>query len=483
MTDRTASLDHYTNTLRWGLAYLDGKNPDVMGPGWHKRPITKPGDFPEGYNIGLNHEYSRTATLDIDHPAAKLAFEIVGISLESLLEEAPYKIVGNPDNYPKPVFRIPEGTKLKVKQLKWPDPSGKVNGNGTPHLITIFELRGGDGASQDVLPPSVHPDTGTAYTWLNDNIPQSSDDIPFLPQKLLMLWENWDTLNEKLKKSCPWAEKKQPQAGSDFHVAIVQKKFNEKYMPVEVLERNGYKPKGKKWLCPNSSSGIPGIIVLGEGEKIVSFHGSDPLGDGYPHDAYDCAVILEYGGDRKKAWHELKKELGITFDHSTNGNGNGNGNGSSAHNGEEFSEGEQADEEPATSPVFKPFTLAELMQQPPKEWLIDNLIGRGDITMVFGDAGSGKTFIAIDLILAAALGRQFAARFPIKQPLRVAYCAGEGIAGLPNRFAAAINKWHVSPNDLALTIYTDVPQLFDDQAEKSIYTFVRELSERSEQIN
>lgn len=134
-------------------------------------------------------------------------------------------------------------------------------------------------------------------------------------------------------------------------------------------------------------------------------------------------------------------------------------------------------------PVFKPLTLAELMQQPPKEWLIDNLIGRGDIAMVFGEAGSGKTFVTIDLILAAALGRQFAARFPIKQPLRVAYAAGEGIAGLPNRFTAAINKHHVSPNDLTLTIYTDVPQLFDEKAEKSIYAFVRELSERSEQVD
>jgi P4 family phage/plasmid primase-like protien len=320
MSERTAFINHYTKELALGLVALNGKIP-AMGDGWHKRPITNPNDFPDGKDIGLNHEYSRTATLDIDHPAAKLALEIVGIGLESLLEEAPYKIVGNPDNYPKPVFRIPEGQKLKVKQLKWPDPSGKVNANGTPHLISIFELRGGEGASQDVLPPSIHPDTGTVYTWLNGAVPPKPEAIPLLPEKLLMLWGNWDSLSDKLKNACPWAEKKQTQADSDFDVEIVQRKFNEKYKPAEILERNGYKLKGKKWLCPNSSSGIPGIIVLGEGEKIISFHGSDPLGDGYPHDAYDCAVILEYGGDKSKGWHELQKELGITFNHSTNGHG------------------------------------------------------------------------------------------------------------------------------------------------------------------
>lgn len=222
----------------------------------------------------------------------------------------------------------------------------------------------------------------------------------------------------------------------------------------------------------------------------------------------DQAEIEKALRSAKKRVGDKKREIPeADYTAPVNGNGNGhgpaepkeetkdtragfgeNGNGTGSHSGEEIPKGEpaaadsQAGEEPAP-PVFKPLTLAELMQQPPKEWLVDNLIGRGDIAMVFGDAGSGKTFIAIDLILAAALGRQFAARFPIKQPLKVAYCAGEGIAGLPNRFAAAINKWHVSPSDLTLTIYTDVPQLFDEQAEKSIYTFVRELSERCEQIN
>ena len=133
--------------------------------------------------------------------------------------------------------------------------------------------------------------------------------------------------------------------------------------------------------------------------------------------------------------------------------------------------------------VFKPFTLIDLMQLPPKEWLYFNLIGKGDIAALFGEAGTGKTFVGMDFILSGILGRQFAGLFNISKPFKVAYCAGEGVAGLKNRFAAAVNKYQVSPKDLGLTVYTDVPQLFDPNADKSIYVFVQELLDRGEQID
>lgn len=319
-TNRQVMLDHYINRLGWGLCYCEGKNPEIMGTGWQNRPILNVQNFPNGHNIGLNHSYSKTVTLDIDHPAAKIALAAVGIDLDSLLKYR-YKIFGNPARPGKPVYRLPAQLDFKpeTKQLKWPDPTGAKNENGTPKLITIFELRSGN--HQDILPPSIHPDTQQPYAW--ENIPESPGVLLELPPKLQVLFKNWDSLEPKMKAACPWLDLS-PKYDSNFDVAAVQKAFNEKYTPSDILERNGYTKHGDKWLCPNSSTGNPGIISLGQdGNKILSFHGSDPLGDGKPHDAYDCAVILEFNGDKSKAWHTLKDELGITF--SQNGEGSHNG--------------------------------------------------------------------------------------------------------------------------------------------------------------
>lgn len=140
------------------------------------------------------------------------------------------------------------------------------------------------------------------------------------------------------------------------------------------------------------------------------------------------------------------------------------------------SQPEQAElEDPPAEPVFKRLTLAQLIQRPAKRWLIDGFLGEQDTGMFFGDAGTGKTFAAVDLIFSTILKRQFAGKFDIARPLSVAYCASEGIGGLPQRFCAGANHYQV---DLAHTdnfsSFLDVPQLFDPKAITSVYTFVND---------
>jgi len=142
----------------------------------------------------------------------------------------------------------------------------------------------------------------------------------------------------------------------------------------------------------------------------------------------------------------------------------------------------QAEQEADAIPVykFKPRSLAELLAMPPKEWIIDQVLGAGDLAMLYGAPGSGKTFVVVDAIFSACLGTQWAMRFDIPRPLNVAYCAGEGVSGLPSRFGAAAQHHGVDdplkfPN---FTFYEVTPALYyDDSARNDIESIERFATE------
>lgn len=145
----------------------------------------------------------------------------------------------------------------------------------------------------------------------------------------------------------------------------------------------------------------------------------------------------------------------------------------------------QADEETVSADgfKFKPMTMREMLLMPPKRWIIDQVLGASDIAMVYGSPGSGKTFVIVDLLFAACLGQTWAMRFDVPKPLSVAYCAGEGISGLPSRFGAAAEHYDVE--DLpSFTFYAVTPSLFCDERLKndteSIERFVFEWRQRQD---
>jgi len=131
--------------------------------------------------------------------------------------------------------------------------------------------------------------------------------------------------------------------------------------------------------------------------------------------------------------------------------------------------------------TFRGYTLAELAQRPRKQWLIDQLVGVGDLFMVFGDAGSAKTLVIIDLAIAAGLGRVFADQFQTARPLKIAYCAGEGVDGLNSRFIAAVNKQKVNLDAVDVRVFTTVPQLFNHNTPETVDLFIEELLDQGKE--
>lgn len=79
-------------------------------------------------------------------------------------------------------------------------------------------------------------------------------------------------------------------------------------------------------------------------------------------------------------------------------------------------------------------SVPELEQIPEVAWLVEDLVAEESLAVVYGPTGSYKTFVAIDLALSIAAGREFAGR-PTKRGA-VAYVCAEGQAGIKWRIRA-----------------------------------------------
>ncbi|WP_373995938.1 hypothetical protein [Pseudomonas aeruginosa] len=74
--------------------------------------------------------------------------------------------------------------------------------------------------------------------------------------------------------------------------------FNRAHDVEALLEAHGYLKRGKKWLCPQSSTGLPGVTVS-EGGCIHTM--AQTLANGHQNDAFDVFCILDHNGNQGEA--------------------------------------------------------------------------------------------------------------------------------------------------------------------------------------
>ena len=135
-------------------------------------------------NVGLAHLYCSpyaTAALDIDDfGLASTYLANKGIDLQALLD-APdaVQINSGRQNRAKLLYRLPFDTRLmETKQIS--DPVSK-------DMVLELRCASSNGKTvQDLLPPSIHPETGIEYKWAGKG---DWRDIPFIPGALFTLWE------------------------------------------------------------------------------------------------------------------------------------------------------------------------------------------------------------------------------------------------------------------------------------------------------
>lgn len=157
-------------------------------PGWNlkQNALKAQGDLPHGYGIGLAHAYSGTMALDIDNWTVTTSLLAEhGIDLQALYD-APDAVVINSGKpgHGKLLYAMPFGAAL---------PSKKIMHSG----ITAYELRCATVSGltvQDVLPPSIHPETRQPYHWAGHG---HWTRMPVIPQPLLDLWNGMLTQDKE----------------------------------------------------------------------------------------------------------------------------------------------------------------------------------------------------------------------------------------------------------------------------------------------
>ncbi len=298
------------------------------------------------HNMGVVLGPSRVCSLDVDHVeyTRQVLRDVLGMDLDTLPSAYP-TLVGNPARF-RVMFRLPDGVEFSRHSLSWPnelDPDGsqfkqlmaearQAKSAGDAALeadlrakakplapVTVFELRAGP--VQDVLPPSIHPETGRPYFW---RTPPSADGLPELPRDLLNIWRNWDVFKRMAMEACPWAPKAAPvpvRAASPARAPVgdqpsVIEAFNRAQDVESLLKAHGYERRGRKWLCPQSSTGLPGVTISDEG-RVYSHHGSDPLANGHMNDPFDVFCILEHNGDTSAAIKAAARLLGLEHKRSS----------------------------------------------------------------------------------------------------------------------------------------------------------------------
>lgn len=345
MTTKTHSwyAERYTSRYNWQLVPLKPNSKLPILNDWGNETLN--GTASDYYaknpthNIGVALGPSLMCSLDIDCEASfQELLKEYGIPTDEL--DAMPTIRGKGKRL---LFRMPAGSSLNYAKLNWPsrnDPTGdihkrlmklaataKADGDTTRErrlraiakryrIYTVFELRISTDSKQrfDVLPPSMHPDTGKPYSW-SVQPPATLDAWPEPPAWLLAIWEAWESFKPQFRDACPWSVKPEaiPAKAISRTVSVSDGDTPiETYLKhntlVEALSVYGYRQIGRRWLSPHSATGLPGVTVMPSETSCWIHHASDPLCSeetGKPVNAFDLYCHYEHGDDASAACKQI----------------------------------------------------------------------------------------------------------------------------------------------------------------------------------
>jgi hypothetical protein len=109
---------------------------------------------------------------------------------------------------------------------------------------------------------------------------------------------------------------------------------------------------------------------------------------------------------------------------------------------------------------FGPVPIYDLSLAPPMDWLIKGVLPRGELGVLFGASGSGKTFVALDLAFSVARGNAWRDRRTTRG--RVVIIAAEGGAGIGKRGEAYARYYDFNLQGVDVHVITAAPNFLDN---------------------
>lgn len=109
---------------------------------------------------------------------------------------------------------------------------------------------------------------------------------------------------------------------------------------------------------------------------------------------------------------------------------------------------------------FTPESLVDFLGRPPMRWIIKGIVPDADLTVIYGEPGAGKSFVALDLALCMATGTPWRGKRTKKK--RVVYVCAEGLGGVSQRIQAGLSARKLEMVDVDLAVVPDAPSLVED---------------------
>lgn len=110
-------------------------------------------------------------------------------------------------------------------------------------------------------------------------------------------------------------------------------------------------------------------------------------------------------------------------------------------------------------PSYKSVDLATLFKISPLEWLVHEILPGNGLSFLYGEAGCGKTFLAIDIAGAIARGAAWAGK--PTQKGAVLYVATEDFSGLSTRMRAYCNEHPLDVSSMPFRVWREGLDLLD----------------------
>lgn len=427
----------------WALVPIPAGKKGPTAKGWNRREncVTSAAMCARiRGNVGLAHAFSRTCVLDFDDIAkGEMWLADHGLSFDGLWNDpSAVRISSGRPNRGKLLFKLPAHIEL-LRTHQLPD-----------HGLELRCASSRGTTMQDVLPPSIHPDTGHPYEW--DYAEPLLGDWrmpPELPADVLAVWLGLSARVETVAG--------EPGEGDIEAARVVLAEFDPDVSYPEWFEIGAA-------LHHEFDGGAEGLELWDEWSSEGSkYNGIEDL------EKHWITMDADRDG-AKSTLDSLRAEVRrrpispAEFDALVNDPEETEipvKTGTATDDFEDISGSEDPLPAPKKKSSFVFQTVDEFLNRKPPSWIIKGLLPRAALGVIYGDSTAGKTFVAIDQAMAIARGVEWRGHKTTQGS--VAYIVAEGASGFQERLRAYCQVHGVDRRALPLRILAAAPDLMDNK--------------------